>query len=25
MVGSSNLTINALKNNREWNTRAQSH
>ncbi|MCI5708225.1 phospholipase D-like domain-containing protein [Veillonella caviae] len=25
IVGSSNLTINALKNNREWNTRAQSH
>lgn len=25
IVGSSNLTINALKKNREWNTRAQSH
>ena len=25
IVGSSNLTINALKTNREWNTRAQSY
>lgn len=25
IVGSSNLTINALKKNREWNTRAHSH
>ncbi len=25
IVGSSNLTINALKKNREWNTRAKSN
>ena len=25
IVGSSNLTINALKKNREWNTRSEAH
>ena len=25
IIGSSNLTINALKKNREWNTRAEAH